>query len=182
MDISDGIESEVPLVVIPEHLVFAFEEWIAEMIKRACDAHGSPKDRSTVINAVHLHDAFVAGSLTPAQTAELAGCAAGWLEPEWPKRLEDADEVKRLAAVTRELLELRDHALTVAANNTNIGRVVVVDPGVREILRSQTLLVLEFSHGLFEDVCDLDPTELLVEPFVVVPVDPAHVSSTKPEQ
>ena len=114
-----------------------------------------------MIRVVHLHDAFVAGSLTAAQTAELAGGAAGWLEPQWPKSLDDADEVKRLAAITRELLELRDHALAVAASDTNIGRVVVVDPGLREILRSQTLLVLEFSHEQFEDVCDVEPAELL---------------------
>jgi hypothetical protein len=161
MDISDRIESQVPGVAIPAHLVFAFEEWIAEQIREACDRHHSPENQSSVIEAVHVRDAFVAGSLTPQQTAELADGAASWLGPQWPKSTREADEVERLVGATRELLELRDRALAVTSNSDNISRVVTVDPGLREILRSQTLLVLEFNHHPFEDVRDLEPSELL---------------------
>jgi hypothetical protein len=161
MDISNGIESQVPLVAIPEHLAFAVEEWIAEQIRRACDRADSPEAQAAVIRAVHVRDGFVAGSLTPAQMAEVAEGAAGWLQPHWPKDPGEVREVERLAALTRELLELRDHALAVAANATNIARVVTVDAGLREVLRSQTLLVLEFNHEPFEDLRDLEPAELL---------------------
>jgi hypothetical protein len=160
MDISDRIESEVSLV-IPGHLVFAFEEWIAELIRRAGDSADSPEAQEAVIKAVHLRDGFVAGSLRPVQTAELAAGAADWLQPQWPKDPEAVGDVERLAAFTRELLELRDHALAVAAKTTNIARVVAVDPGLREVLRSQTLVVLEFNHEPLEDVWKLDPAELL---------------------
>jgi hypothetical protein len=161
MDISNGIESEVPLLAIPDHLVFAVEEWIAEQIRRACDSADSPEAQDAVIKAVHIRDGFVAGSLTPAQIAELAEGAADWLRPQWPTDVKSAAEVQRLAALTRELLELRDHALAVAANTTNIARVVTVDAGLREVLRSQTLLVLEFNHEPFEELRDLAPAELL---------------------
>jgi hypothetical protein len=161
MDISDRIESEVPGVAIPAHLVFAFEEWIAQQIRAACDRHDSPENQGSVIEAVHVRDAFVAGSLTPRQTAELADGAASWLAPQWPTSTGEADEVERLVAATRELLELRDHATALASNSDNISRVVTVGPGLREILRSQSLLVLEFDHHRFEDVCDLGPAALL---------------------
>jgi hypothetical protein len=161
MDFSNGIESRVPLVAIPEHLSFAFEEWIAEQIRRACDSADSPETEAAVIRAVHVRDGFVAGSLRPAQVAEVAEGAAGWLQPHWPKEPGDVGEVERLAAVTRELLELRDHALAVAANNPDIGRVVAVGPDLREVLRSQTLRVLEFNHEPFEDPQYLAPAELL---------------------
>ena len=86
----------------------------------------------------------------------LTGC-----NPNGPQDPKGAGEVERLAAITRELLELRDHARAVAANTTSTGHVVTVDPGLREVLRSQTLLVLEFKHEPFEDLRDLEPAELL---------------------
>jgi hypothetical protein len=167
MDISDRTESHVSPVAIPGRLVFALEEWIAEQIRRACDSDGSPEAQAAVIEAVHLRDAFVAGSPPPAQTAELVEGAADWLQPQWPKDPEAAGDVERLAAATRELRELRDHALAVAANSTNMGRVVAVDSGLREVLRSQTLLVLDFNHEPFEDVCDLEPAALLAIASIV---------------
>ena len=84
MDISDRIESQVPPVAIPEHLVFAFEEWIAELIREACDSADSPQTQAAVIKAVHIRDGFVAGSLAPAQISALADGAADWLQPQWP--------------------------------------------------------------------------------------------------
>jgi hypothetical protein len=63
--------------------------------------------------------------------------------------------------VTRELLELRDRALAMAGNTSKIGRVVAVDAALREVLRSQSLLVLEFNHEPLEDIRDLPPVELL---------------------
>jgi hypothetical protein len=148
-------------VAIPEHLVFAFEEWIAEHIRQARDADNGQEARPAVFKAVHLHDAFVAGSLTPAQTAELAEGAACWLAPRWPRTPEDAEEVEQLVGATRELLELRDRARAAAIKNNNIPRVVTVDQGLREVLRSQTLLVLEFNHHPFEQVRDLEAVDLL---------------------
>jgi hypothetical protein len=162
MDTSDRTESQVPPVAIPGHLVFAFEEWIAELIREACDSADSPQTQEEVIDAVHIRDGFVAGSLAPAQIAALADGAADWLQPRWPKDPQGAGEVERLAAVARELLELRDHARAVAANTTSTARVVAVGPGLREVLRSQTLLVLEFKHEPFEDLRDLASAELLV--------------------
>jgi hypothetical protein len=161
MDISDRIESQEPCVAIPAHLVFAFEEWIAEQIRQACDRHDDPENQHSVIEAVHVRDAFVAGSLTPRQTAELADGAAGWLAPQWPKKTREADEVERLVGATRELLELRDRARAVASNSDNIPQVVAIDAGLREVLRAQSLLVLAFNHHRFEDVCDLEPAMLL---------------------
>jgi len=71
-----------------------------------------------VIEAVHLHDAFAARSLTAAQLAELAEGAAGSMGPRWPRDLGDADDVERLLGVSRELLELRDRALAVVAGGS----------------------------------------------------------------
>jgi hypothetical protein len=41
------------------------------------------------------------------------------------------------------------------------GSVLTVDPELVDVLRLQTLLVLEANHEPFEDVCDLAPAELL---------------------
>jgi hypothetical protein len=158
MDISDRIESRDRLA-IAGHLVFAFEEWIAELIRQACDGD-SPGTRDAVIKAVHFHDAFATGSLSPAQLAELAEGAAGWMEPKWPSDPAEADEVERLLGVSRELLELRDRALAAAANDNNNRGVLTIEPGLRGLLRSQTLVVLEFSHVRFDEARDLGPSEL----------------------
>ncbi len=103
MDVSNRIESEVPLLAIPDHLVFAFEEWIAELIREGCDSVDSPQAQEAVIKAVHIRDGFVAGSLTPIQISAVADGAADWLQPHWPTDPKGAGEVERLAAVTREL-------------------------------------------------------------------------------
>jgi hypothetical protein len=39
----------------------------------------------------------------------------------------------------------------------NDARVIAVDPQLGDILRTQTLAVLEFNHHHFEDLRDLDP-------------------------
>jgi hypothetical protein len=98
--------------------------------------------------------------LTPAQVAELAVGAADWLHPRWPESVEDADEVGRLLGVARQLFELRDRALAVAGDS-DVPRLVTVDAELREVLRSQTLLVVEFGHEPFEQLRDLQPAELL---------------------
>jgi hypothetical protein len=160
MDISDRTASRAPLAAIPEHLVFACEEWLHELIRQACDREDSAESQAAVSDAVHLRDAFVAGLLTPAQIADLATDAADWLVPRWPKNAEDVDEVEHLAGVTRDLLELRDRAL-IEARKREQPRAVSLDPGLREILRSQTLLVLDFNQHLLEDARDLAPADLL---------------------
>jgi hypothetical protein len=161
MDDSDRSESVVPRVAIPAHLVFAFEEWIVEALRQACDDFAKPEARAAVIQAVRLHDRFVAGTLTPAQIAELAARAADWLHPRWPESVEDADEVGRLVGIARQLFELRDCALGVAGDGDDVPRLVSVDAELREVLRSQTLMVLEFGHEPFEQLRDLQPAELL---------------------
>jgi hypothetical protein len=161
MDDSDRSESEVPRVAIPEQLVFAFEEWIVEALRQACDDFAKPEARAAVIQAVCLHDRFVAGTLTPSQIAELAARAADWLHPRWPESVEDADEVWRLLGIARQLFELRDRALAVSGDSDDVPRLVTVDAELREVLRSQTLMVLEFGHEPFEQLRDLQPAELL---------------------
>jgi hypothetical protein len=161
MDDSDRSESVVPLVEIPAQLVFAFEEWIVEALRQACDDFAKPEARAAVIQAVHLHDRFVAGTLTPSQIAELAARAADWLHPSWPESVEDADEVGRLLGVARQLFELRDRALVVAGDSDDVPRLVTVDAELREVLRSQTLMVLEFGHEPFEELRELLPAEVL---------------------
>jgi hypothetical protein len=160
VDISDRIESRDSLV-IPEYLVFAFEDWISELFRRALDTGDEVEGRAAAINVVHLQDAFVAGSLTPAQLAELAEGAAHWMEPRWPSNPGDADTVARLLDVSRELLELRDRARAIASKNDNISRVLTVEPGWRGLLRSQSLAILEFKHDLLDEARDLAAAELL---------------------
>jgi hypothetical protein len=160
MDISDRIESRDSLA-IPEHLVFAFDDWISEIFRRALDTGDEVEGRAAATKAVHLHEAFVAGTLTPAQLADLTQSAAHWMEPRWPSDPGDADTVARLLDVSRELLELRDRALAIASKNDNISRVLKVQPGWRGLLRSQTLAVLEFKHDLLDEARDLEAAELL---------------------
>lgn len=160
MDISDRIESRDSLV-IPEHLVFAFEDWISELFRRALDTSDEVEGRAAAIKAVHLHEAFVAGTLAPAQLADLAQSAAHWMEPCWPSDPGDADTVARVLDVSRELLELRDRAQAIANKNDNISRVLMVEPGWRGLLRSQSLAVLEFHHDLLDEARDLAAAELL---------------------
>jgi hypothetical protein len=160
MDDSDRSESEVPRVAIPARLVFAFEEWLVEALRRACDDFGKAEAREAVIQAVHLHDRFVAGTLTPSQIAELAAHTADWLHPSWPESVADVDEVGRLLGIARQLFELRDRALVIAGDS-DVSRLVTVDAELREVLRSQTLMVLEFGHEPFEQLRDLQPAELL---------------------
>jgi hypothetical protein len=81
MDDSDRTEPEVLPVAIPEHLVFAIEEWLEERIRQASDTYEGEETRVAVTEAVRLYEAFRAGSLTPSEIAELAEGAADWLQP-----------------------------------------------------------------------------------------------------
>jgi hypothetical protein len=49
----------------------------------------------------------------------------------------------------------------VAGDSDDVPCLVTVDAELREVLRSQTLMVLEFGHELFEQLRDLQPAELL---------------------
>ena len=111
----DAAEREEQPVPIPEHLTGYVLEAIEEAIREAAEDSGSSEMRQAVIKAVHYYDGFVNKSLTAGQTAELAHRAAGWLWPRWPRTVEEADEVAALLAATRDLLELRDRAMVVAA-------------------------------------------------------------------
>jgi hypothetical protein len=50
---------------------------------------------------------------------------------------------------------------SMSASQRNDVRTIAVDPSLVEILRQQTLLVLEVNHEPFDDVRDLAPAELL---------------------
>jgi hypothetical protein len=61
MDISDRIESRDSLV-IPEHLVFAFDDWISELFRRALDTGDEVEGRAAAIKAVHKKCHLAAGA------------------------------------------------------------------------------------------------------------------------
>jgi hypothetical protein len=48
-----------------------------------------------------------------------------------------------------------------SSSQRNEARMITVDPSLAEVLRVQTLLVLEFNHEPFEDVREVAPSELL---------------------
>jgi hypothetical protein len=172
MDDSDRTESREPPVTIPEHLVFAIEEWLAERVRQACDSYDGDQTRLAVTEAVGRYEAFTAGSLTASQIAEAADGAADWLQPLWPRNQKEVEEVTRLLTATRGLLALRDRALAVARQGEHTepaddavhcvaASVVAADPELVEVLRLQTLLVLEANHEPLDEVRDLEPSELL---------------------
>jgi hypothetical protein len=170
MDDSDRIESQESPGAIPDHLVFAIEEWLEEQIRQRCDGYDGEASRRAVVEAVHLYDGFV----TVAQVAELADGAGDWLGPRWPRTQHEAEEVTRLLSATRGLLALRDRALAAASerppraeqgHEAQMYRIEVsvfsADPELVDVLRLQTLLVLEVNHEPFEEVQELAPSELL---------------------
>jgi hypothetical protein len=148
MDISDRIESRDLLVAMPERVAVAIREWIAELLRRAAGRDG-------VVEAVGLRDALLTRSLRPAPLAALAEGAAGWLNERRPEDSADA------AQVERELLELRDRARSLVPKRDTLSAVRTIEPALRDLLRSQTLVILEFAHERWEDARDLPPSELL---------------------
>jgi hypothetical protein len=175
MNIPDRTESQLPHVPIPDHLNFALLEVIEQGIRDAADQPESDRQRIEVSQAVHLRDAFLSKSLTPAQVAELAQRAAQWLQ-SWPKDPQDTEEVERLLGATHDLLVLRNYALVVVHAQSDIdsvrlvdrcsahkdgARVLTVTPDLVGVLRSQSLLVLEWNHEPLEDIRLLPPSELV---------------------
>jgi hypothetical protein len=175
MNIPDRTESQQSHVSIPDHLGFALLEVVDQGIREAADQPESDRQRIEVSQAVHLRDAYLTNSLTPAQTAELAQRAAQWLQ-NWPNDPMDTEEVKRLLHVAHDLLVLRDHALAIAHEQCDIDslrladhrsahedgtRVLAIAPDLAGMLRSQSLLVLEWNHEPLEDIRLLAPSELL---------------------
>jgi hypothetical protein len=175
MNIPDRTESQSSHVLIPDHLNFALLEVVDQGVREAADQSESARQRIEVSQAVHLRDAFLTKSLTLAQVAELAQRAAQWLQ-NWPRDPKDTAEVERLLGATHDLLVLREHALAVAheqsefdplrlvdssSARTSDARVLTVSPDLVGVLRSQSLLVLEWNHEPFEDIRKLDPSELV---------------------
>jgi hypothetical protein len=175
MNIPDRTESQPSHVSIPDHLNFALLEVVEQGIREAADQPESDRQRIEVSQAVHLRDAFLTKSLTPAQLAELAQRAAQWLQ-NWPRDPQDTEEVERLLHATHDLLVLRDHVLTLVHEQSDIdplrladrrepdtggARVLTVTSDLVGVLRSQSLLVLEWNHEPLEDVRELDPSELV---------------------
>jgi len=74
----------------------------------------STEDVDRLAEATDLCKAAVAGTLTASQTVFVADLAVAWIEPMWPKNLKDVDNVTKLLAEARELIELRDRAVEVA--------------------------------------------------------------------
>lgn len=175
MNTPDRTESQAPHVPIPDHINFALLEVVEQGIREAADQPESDRQRVEVSQAVHLRDALMTESLTAAQTAELAGRAALWLQV-WPKSPEEVEEVQRLLDVTRDLLDLRGRALALAREQGEPipcqqgdrdgmrhgdSHVLTISPELVEVLRSQSLLVLEINHEPLDDIRDLRPSELL---------------------
>jgi hypothetical protein len=148
MDISDRIESRDLLVAMPERVAVALMEWIAELLRRA-------SGRDAVVEAVGLRDALLTMSLRPAPLAALAEGAAGWLNEQ---RLEESADA---GAVERELLELRDRARSLVRKRDTVPAVRMIEPGLRDLLRSQTRVILEFTHERWDEARDLPLSELL---------------------
>jgi hypothetical protein len=175
MNIPDRTESQHSHVLIPDHLDFALLEVVDQGVREAADQPESDRQRIEVSQAVHLRDGFLTKSLTPAQVAELAQRAAQWLQ-NWPRDPQDTEEVERLLGATHDLLVLRDHALDVAHEQSGIDslrlvghrsahedgtRVLTVTPDLVGVLRSQSLMVLEWNHEPLEDIRLLAPSELV---------------------
>jgi hypothetical protein len=176
MNTPDRTESQPPHVPIPDHLNFALLEVVEQGIREAADQPESDRQRIEVSQAVHLRDAYMTNSLTPAQTADLAQRAAQWLQ-NWPNDPKDTEEVERLLGVTHDLLVVRDYALAVVHGRSHVDhppladhpseheddtpRVLTVSPDLVGVLRSQSLLVLEWNHEPLEDIRMLAPSELV---------------------
>jgi hypothetical protein len=175
MNIPDRTESQLSHVSIPDHLNFALLEVVDQGVREAADQPESDRQRIEVSQAVHLRDAFLTESLTPAQVAELAQRAAQWLQ-NWPRDPQDTEEVKRLLNAAHDLLVLRDYALAVTDGQSDIEalrladhrsaqeadtRVLTIPPELAGVLRSQSLLVLEWNHEPLEDIRMLAPSELI---------------------
>ena len=101
-------------VPIPEHLISTMVEAIEGELERACDDAWSDGSRTSVLKAARLWDSFMAKTLTPSQIAEVALQAVQWIEPLWPKTIEDVDRAERALAETRELIALHDRAIAAA--------------------------------------------------------------------
>jgi hypothetical protein len=70
---------------------------------------GRETQRRTIMEAARVIDLFAADSCTREQIAKLARMAAAEQDPgRWPRTLEEADELIRRAALTRDLTLLRD--------------------------------------------------------------------------
>jgi hypothetical protein len=106
--------TESPRVPIPEHLVESLRETAGYRLASSCDAGWSDATRDAVVDAALVWYAFSNRTLTPKQTAALAGDAAAWLEPLWPDTIEKIGHAHTLLHETRDLLQLRDLALAVA--------------------------------------------------------------------
>jgi hypothetical protein len=82
-------------VPIPEHLIPTIVEAIEGELERACDDAWSDGSRTSVLKAARLWDGFTAKTLTLSQIAEVALQAVQWIEPLWPKTIEDVDRAER---------------------------------------------------------------------------------------
>jgi hypothetical protein len=175
MNIPDRTESRPPHVPIPDHINFALLEVVDQGVREAAELSEGDRQRIEVSQAVHLRDAFLSKSLTPAQVAELAQRAALWLQ-NWPKDPRDTEEVERLLGATHDLLVLRDHALAVVREQSDIdsrwlaerdrarmddARVLTVASDLVGVLRSQSLMVLEWNHEPLDDIRMLASSELV---------------------
>jgi hypothetical protein len=144
---------------IPGHLMFAVDGWLEAVVAKGDGVGVAPDVRETVVEVVRLRDALFAGTLSAAQIAELAAGAVGWLQESG--RGEVGEEAGRRACAVGELVALRDRAFAAASGSDGRARVVTVDAETRDVVRAQTLMVLEFGHDPFEEIRDLHPPELL---------------------
>lgn len=124
MDTLEPTDPSAPVVPIPEYLFPTILEVAKEQVRIATDDDWDQATLESIAAAVDVWRATVAGNLTAAQTVTVVDLAIGWIEPHWPKNTRAVDDVAKLLAEARELIELRDRALAVALER---GEDVVAD-------------------------------------------------------
>jgi hypothetical protein len=100
---------------VPGHLHAVLGAAAREELEFACDGcwpddedeYEARLDRVT--RAVHAIEHWEAGTCTREEIARLAAVAVGEQEPgQWPRTLEEADDVLSRVSLTRDLIVLRD--------------------------------------------------------------------------
>jgi hypothetical protein len=100
---------------VPAHLRPALGEAAELELELATDGHwpddqdGRSAHRDTIMNAARVIDLWAADCCTREQVGKLARRAADEQQPDrWPRTIDEADAVIERAAVTRDLILLRD--------------------------------------------------------------------------
>jgi hypothetical protein len=136
------------MAMVPERLRAPIGEWLVEAIRLMCADVDETASVQKVVDAVHLHDAFLTGTLTLAQLADSIDRAVFWFAH------------KKQPELAYDLSHLRDRVRAISPAAHEAPTAVMVDRKLCELLRVQTLAVFEFVHHVFEDARELPPDEL----------------------